>query len=208
MQANLTGVSQVQVDVLRSVGSALDPHIFYLAGGTALSLYYGHRRSVDLDWFSIETINDPMLLAQQLRDNGVAFQTESISRGTLHGSIRQVRTSFFEYNYPLLQPLDFWEECNCFLASLDDIACMKLVAISQRGSKKDFIDIYQLLQHHKPLVQLLDCYQQKYQTDNVLSVLLGMVYFDDADLEPDPPLWSVDWQVIKKYLKRNVKQIE
>lgn len=208
MQANLSGLSQVQKDVLRSVGMALDSQVFYLAGGTALSLYYGHRRSIDLDWFSIKTIDDPMLLAQQLRDIGVAFQTESISNGTLHGLIQQVRTSFFEYRYPLLQPLIFWEECNCSLASLDDIACMKLVAISQRGSKKDFIDIYQLLQHHKPLDQLLDCYQKKYQTDNILSVLLGMVYFDDAELEPDPPLWSVDWQAIKKYLKTIVKQFE
>jgi hypothetical protein len=196
------------MDVLRSVGMALDSQVFYLAGGTALSLYYGHRRSIDLDWFSIETIDDPMLLAQQLRDTGVAFQTESISKGTLHGLIQQVRTSFFEYRYPLLQPLIFLEECNCSLASLDDVACMKLVAISQRGSKKDFIDIYQLLQHHKPLDQLLDCYQKKYQTDNILSVLVGMVYYDDADFEPDPPLWSIDWQLIKKDLKRIVKQFE
>jgi hypothetical protein len=140
-----------------------------------------------------------MQFAQILRDQGIPFVTDHTAPGTLYGTVENVRLSFLEYRYPLLGPLTPWEEGGCSLASLDDLASMKLVAIAQRGSRKDFIDLYVLAQRHKPVAELLEIYRKKYLTDNILSVLIGLAYFDDADREPDPVLWSGSWEEIKQY---------
>ncbi|HEY3116114.1 MAG TPA: nucleotidyl transferase AbiEii/AbiGii toxin family protein, partial [Chloroflexota bacterium] len=133
-----------------------------LVGGTALALYFGHRHSVDLDWFTGERIADPIRLAQDIRDEGVSLVTGQIELGTLYSSVSGVRVSFLEYRYPLLEPLTSWPEFGCLLASLDDLACMKLSAVAQRGSKKDFVDIYALGLNHRPVQDMLRLYQQKY----------------------------------------------
>ncbi len=83
------------------------------------------------------------------------------------------------------------------MASLDDLACMKLAAVAQRGSRKDFIDVYTLVKSHKSLPELLSFYQKKYQIENITSVLMGLIYFDDAENEPDPPQWKEDWRIGK-----------
>jgi hypothetical protein len=193
-----TGLSPAQLRVLPHVGGCAGRYGFYLGGGTAVSIYFGHRGSDDLDWFSSESLGDPMQFAQILRDDGIPFVTDSTAPGTLYGSVENVRMSFLEYRYPLLGPLAQWEEGGCSLASLDDLACMKLVAIAQRGSRKDFIDLFVLVQRYKPLTELLGLYRQKYGVENVATVLMGLVYFDDADHEPDPELWAGNWEEIKQ----------
>src|SRR5689334_2644874 len=94
-----------QQRVLARVGPVLTQHGFYLAGGTAVALHLGHRRSVDLDWFSAARLPDPLRLAQDLREQGVAFVTGQVAPGTLHGSVRGVRLGLLEYRYPLLASL-------------------------------------------------------------------------------------------------------
>jgi hypothetical protein len=201
-------LSSLQKRVLRQLGTALRPWHFYLGGGTAVALHLGHRHSLDLDWFTAERIADPMRLAQDLREEGIPFQTGQIERGTLHGTVSGVRVSFLEYRYPLLEPLHLWEEYGCFVASLDDLACMKLVAVTQRGSKKDFVDLYALALEHKPLAELLRLYQRKYSIDDTAHVLYGLAYFDEADQERLPKMrWNVDWRRIKKTLQGWLKEM-
>src|SRR5271154_4986084 len=91
-----------QQRVLAQVGPWLTRRGFYLAGGTAVALHLGHRRSVDLDWFTAEGIPDPLRLAQELREQGMGFVTGQVAPGTLHGSVRAVRVSLLAYRYPLL----------------------------------------------------------------------------------------------------------
>jgi hypothetical protein len=117
-------------------------HGFYLAGGTALALQLGHRRSVDFDWFREDPIDDPLRLAADVRAAGLRFETDRVEKGTLHGQASGVRVSFLEYGYPLLRPLREVEGLR--LAALEDIAAMKLAAVAQRGSKKDFVDVFAL----------------------------------------------------------------
>ncbi len=74
---------------------------------------------------------------------------------------------------------------------------MKLAAVAQRGSRKDFIDVYTLAHRHRPLSELLKLYQIKFKTDNLAPVLMGLTYFDDAEDEPDPPLWPEKWEQVK-----------
>jgi hypothetical protein len=205
---HINGLTPTQFDVLKNLGRVVSRSGYYLAGGTAVSIYFGHRRSVDLDWFINSSLSDPLDLAQFLRDQGIYFVTDSTERGTLHGTVENIQVSFLEYHYDLLQPLVPWKEGECHLASLDDLCCMKLAAVAQRGSRKDFIDVFVLAQQYKPLPELLKLYQKKYQTENIAPVLMGLVYFDDAEEEPDPPLWSEKWLVVKQKFSEWVRQIE
>src|SRR4029077_4097628 len=97
----------------------------------ALALRLGHRRSVDLDWFAGEPLGDPLLLARRLQDAGIKFRTEQALAGTLHGTVSWVRVSLLEYRYPLLKPLVPVRSFGCTLASLEDLAAMKLSAVAQ-----------------------------------------------------------------------------
>ncbi len=87
MNFSTAGLAPDQVRVLRQAGGWLAGQGFYLAGGTALAVYFAHRRSVDLDWFTGQPIEDPLRLAQRLRDTGIAFTTGQTAPGTLHGQI-------------------------------------------------------------------------------------------------------------------------
>lgn len=77
---------------------------FYLGGGIAVALHLGHRKSLDLDWFTSEPMGDPLQLAASLQDAGLPFEAVALDRGTLHGRLARVPVSFLEYRYPLLQP--------------------------------------------------------------------------------------------------------
>lgn len=201
-------LTAVQRKVLQQLGPITVQRQFYLVGGTVLALRFGHRHSVDLNWFTGERIADPIRLAQDIRDEGVSLLTGQVERGTLHGSVYSVRVSFLEYRYPLLQSLASWPECGCLLASLDDLACMKLSAAAQRGSKKDFMDIYALGLRHKPLQDMLRLYQKKYSIQDIGHVLYGLTYFDEADRERMPrKLWDADWRVIKKAIQGWVREV-
>ena len=197
-----------QKRVLLDLGRFMSQRRFYMGGGTAIAIQLGHRRSLDFDWFTGEKIDDPMQLAASFRDEGIQFVTGQIKRGTLHGTISGIRVSFLEYRYSLLEPKIIWKDYGCPVASLDDLACMKLSAIAQRGSKKDFLDVYALAREHRPLQEMLLLYQQKYNVEDIAPVLYGLAYFDDADKERTPTmLWRVDWKTVKRSLRSWLKEM-
>ncbi len=197
-----------QIQALHAMGPAMTAGHFYLAGGTALAIILGHRLSVDLDWFTQERFTDPMQLASELREDGIPLHTGRVERGTLHGQVNDVRVSLLEYRYPLLAPVIEWPEHGCSLVSLDDIACMKLSAIGQRGARKDFVDLYALVERHRPLNELLTLYQQKYETTDIGHVLVALAYFDDAEKERMPEmLWEVNWQDVKARVQGWVRDL-
>jgi hypothetical protein len=202
MTVHLEALAPAQKKTLAQVGSLATRRGFYLGGGTAIALYLGHRRSIDFDWFIQKPLGDPMLLAQHIRSRGIDFTTSKVEPGTLHGFVSGVRFSFLEYPYPLLSPLVKLEDFDCSVASLDDLACMKLSALAQRGSKKDFVDIYALAVKHKPLPDILTLYERKYGAEDMSHVLYALAYFDDADKERMPRmLWKTDWKTIKTAIR-------
>jgi hypothetical protein len=181
---------------------------FYLAGGTALAIRLSHRISVDLDWFTSSRFDDGMVLAQFLRNAGVKLEIDQVSPGTLHGNVQGVRVTFLQYQYPFVKPLERWSEMECNLASLADLACMKLSAIAQRGARKDFCDLYALGIRHYSLQEMLTFYQKKFSIHDIGSVLYGLVYFDDAEQERMPRMLSpVSWKEIKGTITGWVKDI-
>lgn len=175
---------------------------FYLAGGTALALQLGHRKSIDLDFFSGNFPKRDIIL-QKIRDFNPNITHES--PGTIDCLIDDVKVSFLEYNYPLLEDLKEFE--NVKIASVLDIACMKLSATSSRGSKKDFIDLYVILQNFS-LEELFSKFEKKFfgVSYQKLILLKSLTYFSDAENEPDPDYTQMlSWDDIKSYIENKVK---
>jgi len=207
MKAHVSTVTAKQLRVLNQLGPILSAQSFYLAGGTALALQHGHRKSVDLDWFVMQGLDSPLTFAQSLQSQGVAMEITSIDAGTLHGIVNDVRVSFLRYKYPLLDPLVQWKKYGCALASGRDIACMKLIAIAQRGAKKDFIDLYALLTRgNTTLPRLFEDARHKFRLRDTGHLLHALTYFVDADAEPTPKmLWKTSWPQIKSVIKNAVQ---
>ncbi len=201
-------LTERQRKALRLLGPGTAERDFYLAGGTAIALHLGHRRSVDFDWFHSGQIPDPLRLAGEIQGEGVPFETGQIARGTLYGSVRGVRVSFLEFRYPMLDPLVPWPEYGCRLAGLRDLACMKLSAITQRGSRKDFIDLYALGRMGQTLPDMLAWYREKFRTEDVGHVLYALTYFDDAETERMPRMiWQDSWKQIKQTIQDSVRDL-
>lgn len=192
--------------MLDRLGRVASERGFYLAGGTALALRLGHRRSADFDWFCAEAVGDVFRLARTLQE-AAPLRVEATERGTLHARVFKVRVSFIEYRYPLLRPTTAWRDEGVNLASLEDLASMKLAAIAQRGSRKDFVDVF-ALGRHISLARALRHFSKKYGTRDVGHVLYALTYFDDAEREPMPRMlrpW--EWTDIKREIQRQVRAL-
>ena len=181
---------------------------FYLAGGTALSLQIGHRLSVDLDFFS-PTEDIPSIragLEKALTPLNATLADSSW--GNLVYLAKNVRVGFYGYGYSLVAPLIQTEEAR--LASIEDIALMKLDALLSRSARKDFYDLYFICQSI-PLRQIFDKAPQKYPAvrDFEAQTVKRLVYFENADVEANPSmLQPVEWQTVKEYFIKQAKEIE
>jgi predicted nucleotidyltransferase component of viral defense system len=172
---------------------------FYLAGGTALALQLGHRRSDDLDFFC-EHDFDGEQLAQDILRIGGTIDTES--PGTLHASMAGPKLSFFRYPYPLIG--DTWTIGGIRAASVEDIACMKVIAIAQRAEKKDFFDMYEVLKLYSPFL-LRELVMRKYgeKRINCYHVVRSFFYFDEVERSLNPvSLNGTTWEEVKEYFIR------
>jgi len=176
---------------------------FNLVGGTALALYEGHRLSVDIDMFGRSDI-DTDKFTDILKEKGETIIL-SQSPKILIFSINGIKVDFVDYNFELLEPLTIIEGIR--LVSKKDIAAMKLNAIAGRGSKKDFFDTFQLLNEFT-LTEMLTFYSQKYPNGSEFMVLKSMLYFDDAENEPDPlMIIPISWEEVKERIVLEVRNI-
>lgn len=176
----------------------------YLAGGTALALRLGHRRSVDLDFFTQKEFDEQILLAN-LKKTG-QYEPEQTAWRTLKGQFFNVSFSLFYYEYPVLQKSDDFQGVK--IASLKDIAAMKINAIEDRGSKRDFVDLYFLSQMFS-FSEMLEFYDQKYHCleSHKYNILKSLNYFEDAEGEDLPQMFKdVAWPMIKTFFQREVKK--
>src|SRR3989344_1475856 len=181
---------------------------FYLAGETALALQLGHRDSVDFDFFS-EKDFDTKKLFERLREifKGHVLLNIQEENNTLTVLVDDaIKISFFTHKY---QPIkEMLVEENLALASMEDIACMKLSAITSRASNKDYIDLYFILGQSK-LADLLVTAKQKFPELDQNLILKSLVYFDD--IKTEPILFkgdhSVDFEIIKDFLRKQIKAL-
>lgn len=189
--------------VLENIKKLPEIRKFYLTGGSALSLHLGHRESEDLDFFT-KTPFQPQELQQKLSILG-ALEDVTVEENTLNLFMQGVKLQFLYYPYDLLEELMEWD--GIFLSSIIDIACTKLVTISMRGSKKDFIDLYVILQKTS-LEELFSKLNKKYKNTkyNEAHILKSLLYFADADAQPMPRMhMDVSWEDIKSYIAKGVK---
>jgi len=177
---------------------------FYLAGGTALALELGHRISVDLDFFSINDFSTQEI-ADKLKIKG-HLEINSKDKDALNGSLNDVKISFLKYPYKLLFPTK--EYNGVMLADERDIAAMKILAISDRGNRKDFVDLFMLLKKYS-LNNILGFFNEKYKeyNYNMLHILKSLVYFFDADLDLEPVyIHPISWNEVKKMIQNIVDE--
>ncbi len=172
-----------------------------LAGGTALALQIGHRESVDIDLFG------KIDFEGQEKNIGFAGNIEFLKKSKNINilSIDNIKLDIVNYRYPWISPAK--KEGNYRLASVKDIGAMKLNAISGRGTKKDFIDLFYLLKLYS-INDLFDFYTEKFDDGNLFLVKKSLTYFDDAEPEPMPVMKEkIKWEEIKEYIQTTMRQI-
>lgn len=177
-----------------------------LVGGTALSLQYGHRISVDLDLFAYNLEADFITIISEIKNKGYKIDIRKQSSNIMISMIENIKVDIVNYPYPWIDN-KICEE-NIVLATDKDIAAMKLSAITNRGTKKDFIDLYYLLKSYS-LEQMLTFYTDKYSGDSVFMVLKSLTYFDDAEMDIAPNVLdlNINWKTIKNTITKEVKQL-
>ncbi|HLU95014.1 MAG TPA: nucleotidyl transferase AbiEii/AbiGii toxin family protein [Membranihabitans sp.] len=167
-----------------------------LAGGTALALQLGHRISVDLDLFSLDNLN--LEEVKRFLESYPESLELSSSKSIVTYSIKRIKVDVVNYDYPPINPLII--ESGILLYSLEDIAAMKLEAIKGRGRKRDFYDLYFLLQEFT-LEEILQFNLKKYNVRNPFMILKSLSYFEDAEVDPDvkvpPGVYRIEWDQVK-----------
>jgi predicted nucleotidyltransferase component of viral defense system len=182
------------LELLKAISAQPEVKELRLVGGTALALQYGHRQSVDLDFFGrLPEDKDELIdVVRRVGDVTVLNRSKII----LQMVVNQVKVDFVDYSrYPWIEEPILGD--GFVLASDKDIAAMKINAIMGRGTRKDFIDLYVLLQHYS-LTQIMDFYRQKYPEFSEYRALLSMTYFDDAEMQDMPLMFiKTPWESMK-----------
>ncbi|MBU1327485.1 nucleotidyl transferase AbiEii/AbiGii toxin family protein [Patescibacteria group bacterium] len=180
---------------------------WYLAGGTALALQTDHRVSVDLDFFIPKPeIDVPSLISSLSKYNWAISLRE---KGTLYGILEETKISFIAY--PQFIPLQPFITDNMInILDARDIAVMKIIAVSQRGTKRDFFDLYWYTKNKEPLadvIKRIDFQYPKIQ-HNYHHIMKSLTYFDDAEEDPDPQiLFEASWEQVKHYFLTTVPAV-
>jgi|SRR3989344_2497182 len=177
---------------------------WYLAGGTALALHTGHRKSVDLDFFTENRKFDEKKIEALMNGRG-EWVTTSLSEGTLYGEFFGAKMSFIAY--PFFMPtIPKRKYGTVTIMTPLDIAVMKIIAISQRGRKRDFFDLYWICKNIQPLSKIILRVDKHYTVhQNPTHILKSMVYFEDADGDPDPEIYfKANWDTVKKFFTKEI----
>lgn len=177
---------------------------FYLAGGTALALQIGHRKSFDLDFFSQDF--DENVVEEKVKTiNG--FKLVKKETQTLHISIGKSKVSFLGYPYPLVFPYRFFN--TVAIADVRDIAAMKMTAIANRGTKRDFFDLFTVAQLFS-ISELFEVFKSKFSKVNYSKnhVLRSLTYFNDAEDDVElKMLNNTSWQEVKAFFIKEVPKL-
>lgn len=179
---------------------------FSLVGGTALSLQFGHRVSIDLDLFTETPFDIDMLkrrLTDEFKNANLVWQLEK--EYSLLCLINDIKVDMLYYPYPLIDNIIIEEDVR--MLSPKDISAMKLSEVSNRGAKKDFFDIYELMQQGFSLADMFLHYKEKFPNAEISFVVRSLLYFDDAELEEDPiMLKDYSWEDVKNVIVEKTKE--
>lgn len=196
-------LSHIAQDTLALLGRSNILDESYLAGGSALALQFEHRRSIDFDFFSDKEI-DTEKIKSKLQKIGT-YVGEQQTPKTMVGVFNKVKFSHFYYPYKLIAATKKFS--NIQIASFNDIAAMKLVAITDRGTKKDYIDLYFLVNKGLTFEAMFKLYDQKYKLlkTNLFTLIKSISYFDAAEgTEMPDMIVKTSWTEVKKFFQKEV----
>lgn len=177
---------------------------FSLVGGTALALRYGHRSSIDLDLFSHEKFDHTGIESELKIEFGDNFVFESGHKSIgIFCNIQKIKVDIVYYSHPPIAEVVVEDKIRMYSSA--DISAMKIQAILGRAKKKDFLDLYELLQHYS-LQQMIDWHKQKYPSQMLaISIPNAISYFVDAEESETPVCFKGQtWDGIKKGIARKV----
>jgi len=181
---------------------------WYLAGGTALALQAGHRKSVDLDFFNEnKSFEDDELLE---KFSGIGdWEVEMNRKNTIYAKLFGAKVSFIAYPF-FVPKQELLRHGTIRVLDRIDIGVMKITAISQRGRKRDFFDLYWCAHNVEPLENIIKRLKAQYPmvAHDYHHILKSMVYFEDAESDPEPEIYfPADWKKVKKFFIKEIPLI-
>ena len=191
------------VEVLRLLMPLPSLSDYYLVGGTSLTLRFGYRLSVDLGMFTQGDVDYAAIIKEVKQLNPVGYKELFSGKNGMQLVINDVKTDFVKYAYVNISPPETIDGVR--MLSIQDVACMKLSAISQRGAKKDFYDLHLLLQHYS-IPELLSFFHKKFPDIATFHIVKSMNYFEDAESQVGPELkTNLSWEKLKSNIDKKVK---
>lgn len=192
------------LDVIQALFKKNYMQPYILVGGTSLALQIGHRSSTDIDLFTNKPHDTEQLLELLKQDFDVELRNRY--QHALFVNINGVKTDIVTQSCRLIDEPVYADGLR--LASLKEIAPMKLLAITNRGRKRDFIDLYFLIQQFS-LEKMFGFYKEKFETDNYYLILRSLTYFKDADMDGDLKYYfPYKWDNIKKAIVKETMKIK
>lgn len=181
---------------------------WYLAGGTALALQVGNRKSVDLDFFTVKPKFNSTSVLNNFSNNE-NWQTSFEEDGTIYAQLFKAKISFIAYPF-FIPKQDFIQYGSIKILSSIDIAVMKIIAVSQRGRKRDFFDLYWCANNIETLDNLIKKLKTQYPSvaHDYNHILKSLVYFADAESDPEPEIYfKSSWKEVKKFFEKEIPRI-
>lgn len=203
---HLEAIEPRALSVLKKLFALRQLEEFYLVGGTALALRYGHRISVDLDIFSTKRFDLKGIASALKKEFGTGFRYKPKPNSIgIFCFIDDVKVDFVRYPHPMIAKVKKVEGIRLYAD--DDIAAMKVNAILGRGKKKDFWDMSELLRQHT-FKEIEGFYYKKYP-EQILAISIphALTYFADADNSEDPvSLKGQTWESVRQHIRQKVRE--
>lgn len=193
-------VEPATLGLLKELVALPELNQFRLVGGTALSLIYGHRKSIDLDFFTDVPLDKEILIPALEGAFGPIITVNDRSKPIYQCIIQDVKVDFVSVKDPFLNPIQITEGIP--FADIKDLVALKLNAVKGRGVKKDFFDVAKLLEFYT-LFDLFKFYNDRYAYDDTFAVIRSISYFDDAENTITPEsLDGMTWLKVKTIIKK------
>lgn len=205
-----TGLSQEQLLALDHIGKLPQAPSLHLVGGSAIAVHFGHRRSEDLDIFSVTPDVDlhavRASLAIRVPSLVVRGETDIMLKVAADGAI----IDFVRYPYAPLEP-PTPGPAGVLLASVRDLGAMKLSAIATRGIRRDFWDAFVMAKNGHSLAQMAADFRAKFgkEASDLYHVIRALTYFDDAEADPIFPrgMKPMLWREVRTYFAREAPRL-
>ncbi len=173
-----------------------------------MALQSGNRKSLDLDFF---TENKNFENEELLREfTGTKEWKVTMNRkNTIYGELFKAKISFIAYPFFIPAQEPHWHGTIRVIDKID-VAVMKIIAVSQRGRKRDFFDLYWCAHNIEPLENIIKRLKLQYPgiAHNYHHILKSLVFFEDAEGDPEPEIYfDADWKKVKKFFTKEIPRI-